>query len=174
MKGFWSVMATVFAAICQVTVAPLFAVCGTAPDLVLLTLVLVTVFGSPRRTMVCIPVAALSFGFLADRAPALLILGYLPLLPLAYYLEDARVPLNHYARALVVMLVTGGVVRSLFVTSAVVGGAEAPLGAVLGQVLIPGLLVDFALLSAVYIPLRLIGWSGQGMSLSRGTYYSSL
>jgi hypothetical protein len=41
-------------------------------------------------------------------------------------------------------------------------------------VLIPGLFLDFALLSVVYVPLRLIGWSGQGMSLQRGSYYSSL
>jgi len=41
-------------------------------------------------------------------------------------------------------------------------------------VVLPGLFLDLALLSMVYLPLRLLGWSGQSMSLSRGGYYSSL
>lgn len=174
MKGFWAAMATVLATTAQVTVAPLFPVAGTTPDFVLLTLILLTYFGSPRWAMACVPAAALGLGFLADRSPGLLILAYMPLLPLAYYVEDARVPMNHFARTLIVMLATGGWVRLLFVIAAVVGGADASAGVFAGKVLLPGLFVDFALLSVVYVPFRLIGWSGQGMSLSRGTYYSSL
>lgn len=174
MKGVAAFLATILAAIMQVTVAPLFPVSAAAPEFVLLTLVIVAAFGNPRRAMVCVPVGAIAYGFLSDRSPALLLLAYLPLLPLGLYLEEARVPLNHYARTLIVTVATGVWIRALLMLGAVVGGADATPGAALGQVLIPGLFLDFALLSVVYVPLRLIGWSGQGMSLHRGSYYSSL
>jgi len=174
MKAIAAVGLTIFAAICQVTVAPLFPVGSVVFDFVLLSLVLVAAFGSPQRAMLCVPVAALAYGFLSNREPGLLVLAYLPLLPLGLYLEEARVPLNHYARTTFAFMATGAWVRSLLVLGAIVGGAEAGPGVVLTQVVLPGLLVDFALLSVAYVPLRLLGWSGQGMSLSRGTYYSSL
>ncbi len=174
MRGLLAVLGTLFAAMWQVTVAPLFPVSAAVPEFVLLTLVIVTAFGNPRRAMVCVPVAALAYGFLSDRSPALLLLGYLPLLPLGLYLEEARIPLNHYARTLLATLATGAWLRMLLILGTVVGGADATAGAIMGQVLIPGLFLDFALLSLVYVPLRLIGWSGQGMSLQRGSYYSSL
>ena len=174
MKGAAAFLATIFAAICQVTVAPLFPVSAAVADFVLLTLVNVAAFGNPRRAMVCVPVGALAYGFLSDRSPALLLLAYLPLLPLGLYLEEARVPLNHYARTLLTLLATGIWTRTLLILGTVVGGADATVGAALGQVIIPGVFLDLALLSLVYVPLRLVGWSGQGMSLQRGTYYSSL
>jgi hypothetical protein len=124
--------------------------------------------------MVCVPVAALAYGFLSGREPGLLILCYLPLLPIGLYLEEARVPLNHYARTLGALVATGMWVRALLVLGAVVGGADASAGVVLRDVILPGMFLDFALLSVVYVPLRLLGWSGQGMSLQRGGYYSSL
>lgn len=174
MKAFLSVVGVVFAAMWQVTVAPLFPVSNVTFDFVLVALVVVAAFGSPRRAMVCVPVAALAYGFLSDRSPALLLLAYLPLLPLGLYLEEARVPLNHYARTLLATVATGAWVRLLLVLGAVLGGAEATLGDVVFGVIVKGLFLDFALLSVVYVPLRLLGWSGQGMSLQRGTYYSSL
>ena len=174
MKMFSAIVATVFAAIWQVTVAPLFPAWGVTFDFLLLTLVVMTAFGSPQRAMVCIPVAAVASGFLANREPGLILLAYLPLLPLGFYLEGARVPLNHYARTALVLAATGAWARLLFVLASVVGGADATPGLVLVQVILPGAFLDLALLSMVYVPLRLLGWSGQGMSLSRGGYYSSL
>ena len=174
MKGIAAFLATIVAAMMQVTVAPLFPISAAVPEFVLLTLVIVAAFGNPRRAMVCVPVGALAYGFLSDRSPALLLLAYLPLLPLGLYLEEARVPLNHYARTLIATLATGLWIRTLLMLGTVVGGADATVGAAVGQVLLPGLFLDFALLSVVYVPLRLIGWSGQGMSLHRGSYYSSL
>lgn len=174
MKVFAAILAVVFAAMWQVTVAPLFPISAAVPDFVLLTLVLVTAFGTPRRGMVCVPVAALAYGFLSDRAPGLLVLAYLPLLPLGLYLEEARIPLNHFARTLAALLLTGIWARSLLVLGAVVGGADASAGPVLGQILIPGAFLDLALLTLVYVPLRLVGWSGEGMSLHRTSRYSSL
>jgi len=174
MKGVAAVFGTVFAAICQVTVAPLFPVANLTFDFVLLALILIAAFGTPQRAMLCVPVAALAYGFLSSREPGLLILCYLPLLPLGLYLEEARVPLNHYARTLGAFVLTGAWVRLLLVLGAVVGGADGSARAVLFDVILPGVFLDFALLSVVYVPLRLLGWSGQGMSLSRGSYYSSL
>ncbi len=174
MKLFLAVLATLFAAVWQVTVAPLFPVWGVTFDFVLLTLVLIAAFGSPQRGMLCVPVAALAYGFLSGREPGLLVLCYLPLLPLGLYLEEARIPLNHYARTTIALVATGVWVRLLLVLGAVVGGADATPGLVIADVLLPGAILDFALLGIVYVPLRLLGWSGQGMSLSRGGYYSSL
>jgi hypothetical protein len=174
VKAIIAVAGTVFAAVWQVTVAPLFPVWNITFDFVLLVLVLVAAFGTPRRAMVCIPVAALAYGFLANREPGLLVLAYLPLLPLGLYLEETRVPLNHFGRTALALVATGAWARLLLVLGAVVGGASANVGFVLFGVVLPGLFLDLALLSLVYLPLRLLGWSGQSMSLSRGGYYSSL
>ena len=174
MKGFLAVMATIFAAIAQVTVAPLFPVSGVVFDFVLLALILIAAFGSPKRAMVCVPVAALAYGFLSNREPGLLVLAYLPLLPLGLYLEEINIPLNHYVRTALAMLLTGVWARTILVLGSVVGGAHAPLGLTVSDVILPGILLDLSLLTVVYVPLRLLGWSGQGMSLSRGGYYSSL
>ena len=174
MKGFLSVIAVLLACISQVTVAPLFPIGVVTFDFVLLTLVVVAAFGTPRRAMVCVPVAALAYGFLSDRAPGLLVLAFLPMLPLGVYLEQSGVPLNHFARSAVAMVLTGAWARLLLALGAVLGGADASVSAVLTSFVIPGLFLDFALLCVVYVPLRLLGWSGQGMSLQRGSYYSSL
>lgn len=174
MKAFLAVMATLFAAIIQVTVAPLFPVAGVVFDFVLLTLVLVAAFGSPQRAMLCVPAAALAYGFLSNREPGLLVLAYLPLLPLGLYLEEVNVPLNHYVRTALALALTGVWARGILVLGSVVGGAHAPFGLILSDIILPGLLLDLSLLTLVYVPIRLLGWSGQGMSLSRGGYYSSL
>ena len=174
MKGVLAVVATVVAAVWQVTVAPLFPVGGVTFDFLLLSLVVVAAFGAPRRALVCVPVAALAYGFLADRAPGLVLLAYLPMLPLGVYLEQSGVPLNHFAQTAVAMVATGAWVRLLLVLSAVLGGADGSAGVIFGDFILPGMFLDFALLSVVYVPLRLLGWSGQGMSLKRGSYYSSL
>ncbi len=174
MKGFLAVMATIFAATSQVTVAPLFPVSGVVFDFVLLALVLIAAFGSPKRAMICVPVAALAYGFLSNREPGLLVLAYFPLLPLGFYLEEVNVPLNHYVRTAAAMVLIGMWARSLLVLGSIVGGAHASLGLTVSDVILPGMLLDLSLLTVVYVPLRLLGWSGQGMSLSRGGYYSSL
>ena len=174
MKMFAAVLLTVFAAICQVTVAPLFPVGAVVFDFVLLTLILIAAFGSPQRAMLCVPVAALAYGFLSNREPGLLVLAYLPLLPLGLYLEEVPIPLNHYLRTAGALVLTGAWARTLLVLGAVVGGADASPGLVIREILLPGMFVDFALLSVAYAPLRLLGWSGQGMALSRGGYYSGL
>ena len=174
MKGLGAVVATIFAAIAQVTIAPLFPVGYVVFDFVLLTLILIAAFSSPKRAMLCVPIAAIAYGFLSNREPGLLVLAYLPLLPLGLYLEESPIPLNHYARTALAFGATGIWARGLLVLGSILGGADASLGLIVFHVLLPGLLLDLSLLTLVYIPLRLLGWSGQGMSLSRGGYYSSL
>lgn len=174
MKGALIGGAIVLSAMVQVTVAPLFPIAGAVPEFVVLTLTLLVAFSSPRPVMIGTPIAALAYGFLSDRAPALLLLGYLPLLPLGYFLEESRVPVNHYLRTVAMMTITGLWLRTLLALGAMSGGADAAFGVLISDVLIPGLFLDFALLSVVYIPLRLIGWTGQGMTLERTGYYARL
>lgn len=174
MKGFVIGVGIVLAAIAQVTVAPLFPVAGAVPDFVLLTLVLLVTFSNPRPVMIGTPIAALAYGFLSGRAPALLLLAYLPILPLGYFLEESRVPVTHYVRAAAMMGVTGLWVRALLAVGAMSAGADAAFGILLRDILIPGLLFDLALLTVAYIPLRLLGWTGRGMTLGRTGYYARL
>ena len=60
MRGAASVLAAIFAAMAQVTVAPLFPISAAVPDFVLLVLVVVAAFGSPRRAMVCVQIGRAS------------------------------------------------------------------------------------------------------------------
>ncbi len=174
MKGFLIGIGILLAAMAQVTVAPLFPVAGAVPEFVVLALVLLVAFSSPRPVMIGTPIAALAYGFLSDRAPALLLLGYLPLLPLGYFLEESRVPVNHYLRAAAMMTITGLWLRTLLAFGAMTAGADAAFGVLVTDVLVPGFFLDLALLTVAYIPLRLIGWTGQGMTLERTGYYARL
>jgi hypothetical protein len=54
---------------------------------------------------------------------------------------------------------------------AIAGGAEPAIGALISDVIVPGLVLDLSLLTVVYIPLRLAGLAGQGMTLQRSRYY---
>jgi hypothetical protein len=159
------------ASIAQVTVAPLFPVAGATPELVLLLLVLVAAFSGPSPVMVLTPVAAVAVGFLADRSPGLMLLAYLPPLPLGFAIEDSSVPVNHYLRTLAMMVVTGVWARALLAVGAIAGGADGAFGMLVTDVVLPGMILDGALLSVVYIPLRVAGWTGQGLTLQRSRYF---
>ncbi len=174
MKGTLIGLTIVLAAIAQVTVAPLFPVSGAVPEFLLLTLVLLVAFSSARPVMIATPFAALAYGFLSDRAPGLLLLAYLPILPLGYFLEESRIPVNHYIRTAAMMVLTGIWARTLLALGAMTAGADPVFGLLVGDVLLPGFFLDLALLTVVYIPFRLIGWTGQGMTLGRTGFYARL
>lgn len=159
------------ASIAQVTVAPLFPVSGATPEFVLLLLVLVAAFSSPSPVMVLTPIAAIAVGFLSDRAPGLMLLAYLPLLPLGLAIEESAVPVNHYLRTFAMMVMTGAWVRVLLALGAMAGGAEGAFGVLVRDVLVPGFVLDAVLLTVVYIPMRVAGWSGRGLTLQRSRYY---
>lgn len=171
MKAISAVGAILLAAIAQVTVAPLFPLGGAVPEFVLLGLVLITAFSGPAPVMLLTPLAAVAAGWLSDRSPGLMLIAYLPLLPVGLGLEESPAPLNHFVRTLAMMLVTGIWMRIVMALGAIAGGAEPAIGALVSDVIIPGGFLDLSLLTVVYIPLRLAGLTGQGMTLQRSRYY---
>lgn len=170
MKAAGVCLLVVVTALAQVTVAPLFPVSAAVPDYALVVLVILTVFAGPTTVMLAIPLMAICLGFASDRSPGLLLMAYLPLLPLALYAEDSRLPLNRYAQMVVAGVAAGIWARMLLALGAIAGGADASFGAMAGQLVIPGIFLDFALLTLVYAPFRLLGWSGRGMSLQRSRW----
>ncbi|WP_322796473.1 hypothetical protein [Tepidiforma sp.] len=174
MKGLALAALVVTAAVAQVTVAPLFPVRGAVPELVVLTLAMIGTFAGPRAAMVLTPAAALAAGFLSDRDAGLLLVAYLPLLPLGAWLEDAPLPLAAGVRSWLTVLGAGVAYRVVLAAAAMLTGARVMVGPLVWDVVFPGLLVDSLFFSLCYIPLRLVGWSGGGLKLSRGRYVSGL
>lgn len=170
MKGAFVALLLILAAIAQVTVAPLFPVGGVVPNLALMALVMVGMFGGARAVMLGTPVLAISLGFLSDRSPALLLLAYLPLLPLAAYLDTATVPMSRYLQTLSTMVVVGLTLRVLLALAAMSSGAELTIGVLLWQVAFPGMILDAALLTLAYVPLRFVGLVPRALTFERGTY----
>jgi len=156
------------AVLSQVTVSSLFPLSGAIADLPLITILLFSVFAGPRSVMIAIPAAAFMLGFVSDRSPGLLLMAYLPLLPLAVILENSPLPLNHYARTALTCLAAGLWGRTVLALGAVAQGADLPVGTLIAGVLIPGAFLDIALLTLAYVPCRVVGWSGRGMTLQRG------
>ncbi len=170
MKNLGVGLLVVLIALAQVSVAPLFPVSAAVPDYALVLLVVLTVFAGPATVMVALPLMAVCLGFASDRSPGLLLLAYLPLLPLALYLENSQMPLNSYSQMALAGVATGAWARLILALGAIAGGADPSFGAIAGQLVIPGLFLDFALLTLVYAPFRLLGWSGRGMSLQRSRW----
>jgi hypothetical protein len=157
-------------AMAQVTVAPLFPV-GTANfEFVLVSLAMVLAFSGPRTLMGAMPFAAICLAFASNRSPALLILAYLPMLPLAGWLAESGPPMNRFLQVLSATMVTGAVSRSVLAAGAVSGGAELAVGPLITGILLPGLLLDMALLTVAYGPVRLLGWEPGEMTLQPGRY----
>ncbi len=170
MKGVGVTALLVIVALAQVTVAPLFTIRGAVPELGLLLLLLLALFAGPGSVMAGLPALALFQGFASDRAPGLLVIAYLPLLPFAAALEDWRVPLWEYPRAAIALVVAGFWLRGVLAFGAIAQGADPSFGALVLDVLIPGAFLDLALLTVAYVPLRFIGWGGQRLSL-QGSHY---
>lgn len=170
MKALGVVLLVVVIALAQVSVAPLFPVSAAIPDLALVALVMLTVHAGPTTVMLALPLMAISVGFDSDREPGLVLMAYLPLLPLALFLEESRVPLNRYAQMTAAGVATGAWARVTLALGAIAGGAEPATGTLIFGLILPGLLVDFVLLTVVYVPFRLFGWSGRGMTLQRSRW----
>jgi hypothetical protein len=100
----------------------------------------------------------------------LVLLGYLPLLPLLVVFESANLPLGNYARTAGAVLITGLTPRCVFAAGALVDGAQFDLGVLVFQLLLPGVFVDLALLTVVYVPQRALRWRQADMQLTRGGY----
>ena len=167
MSSVLSVFAVIIAGLAQATVAPLFPIDAAVAELPLLTLALIAFTAGPRQAMVCAPIAALCTGFATDRAPGLLLLGYLPLLPLALVLEEAELPLPRYPRVLVAVVACGAWMRGILAASAMAQGAPVVVSPLVGDIIVPGMLFDAVLVSIAYLPLKLVGWSPRSVSLRR-------
>ena len=154
----------------QVTVAPLFPIAGANFDFALVALTLLMVFSGPRVFTVALPITALLLGFVSDHSPALFLVAYLPLLPVAAFLSDLRVPMNRYSQTALAAAATGLFARLLLSLAAFVQGADWGLAHVVGRVLLPGAFLDLGMLTILYLPLRFVGWVPQSTSLQRGSF----
>lgn len=172
MRAILVVIGVTLAVIAQATVAPLFPLSSATPDFVLATLLVVAVYGGPRRAMIAVPLAALLLSFNSDRSAGLLLLGYLPLLPLAAMLAGANAPLNRFAQSLLAGIATGLWSRIVLSLAAMANGADPQVTMLITAILIPGVILDILLLSAAYLPFRLAGASARSLSLARTGYYT--
>lgn len=170
MKAALVLSLTLLAAIAQVSIAPLFPVRAANFDFAMASLALLMVFAGPRTAMAALPLVAISLGFVTDRSPALLLAGYLPLIPAAAFVADLNAPIGRYAQLAAVGAATGMFVRLVLGLAAVAHGAAFPVGDVFLQLLLPGLFLDIALLTILYFPFRFVGWEPQRMSLRRGGF----
>ena len=170
MKGLSIALLILLAGLSQVAVSPLFPVSAAVPDMSLVTLVMLAVFAGPTSVMIGLPLMAIFVGFDSGRQPGLVLMAYLPLLPVALFLEESRIPLNRYLQTTLAALFTGAWARTVMAFGAIAGGADPAFGALVGQLVVPGLVLDFALLTLVYAPVRLLGWSGRGVTLQRSRW----
>lgn len=168
MKAVAVALLVVVAAVAQVTVSPRFPIQAAVADMVLVTLVLAAAFAGPRIAMLAVPFAAICLGFASSREPGLLLLAYLPILPLARWLEFAPVPLSGYWRLAWVTFATGAWARCLLAFGALTAGAGLELFPLITLILIPGALLDWALLTVVFLPHRFVGWEVRPMDVQRG------
>ena len=157
----------------QVTAAPLFPVGSAVPDLVLVGLTLLSIFRGPKTGLWAIPTAAVIVGLASDRSPGLLLMAYLPLLPLANYLETAGAPLNRYAQTAIAFGSTSVWARSVMTLGTVIQGGELAPQTVIFSLLLPGVFFDLALLSLAYLGFRLLGWEPRSTSLQRAGFFKS-
>ncbi|OAI39087.1 hypothetical protein AYO38_08275 [bacterium SCGC AG-212-C10] len=158
------------AAVMQVAFAPYFPIGGATFDVPLIALVLILRLRGPRTTMVALPVLAVWTAFLLNRSAALMLIGYLPLLPLAFWLDESGPPVGAILRTLAVTVVTGGWARFVLSLGVIGAGADPALSVLVWKVLLPGFFLDLALLVVAYVPLRFIGWEARSTRLQRGGF----
>ncbi len=170
MRVFVYLFSLFAAGLAQVAVAPLFPLDAAIPDLALIGILALIIYEGPHPAMVAVPILALIIGFASDRSPALLLLAYLPVMPLAFWLDTAGLPLNRYAQASIVAVVGGMAARLLLAMGPLTEGAAFSFGGLTKDLLLPGALLDWALLTIAFIPLRLLGREASRMTLSRSSY----
>lgn len=170
MSGLLIAVGVVMAAVLQVSFAPLFPLSGATFEFAPLLLLLVARFKGPKPAMIALPFAAVLTAFLVDRAPALVLLGYLPLLPLLYLLEEYGPPLGSIGRTVLAAVFGGLWLRALLSFAAIADGAAFEPRLLIGSVLLPGVFLDAFLTAAFYAPLRFVAWEPRSMNLTRRGY----
>jgi hypothetical protein len=170
MSGLLVGVAVLMAAVLQVSLAPLFPISGATFEFLPLVLLLTARLKGPRLAMIALPFGAICTAFLIDRSPALLILAYVPLLPLLYAVDEYGPPLGTTGRTILAAVLAGAWLRVVLALGAVAGGASLEPGALAGAVLLPGMFLDAALTATIYAPVRFVAWEPRSMSLSRRGY----
>ena len=170
MKLVLCALLVMLAGTAQVTVASLFPVRGAVVDFGLLTVLLLALTAGPRAAMLAVPFCALTVGFASDRSPGLLVLAYLPVLPLGVLFEEARVPLPRYLQLCALLVVCGAWARLLLAGSAIFQGADVTPMAIVRDLLAPGFVLDFLAFTAIYVPIRMIGRGADTFTLREGRY----
>jgi len=156
---------TLLAALLQVTLAPLYPLAGAVPDFALGALLVLVFAAGPVAAMAGLPLLALFLGFATDQSPGLVLVSYLPLLPVFLVLEWSPVPLNRMARFGIAALATGLWARALASAWAFFGGADPDFLTLTFDVLLPGLIFDAVLFVLIYLPFRLSGRTERSMRL---------
>jgi hypothetical protein len=164
-------IAVLFAPVVHVAAAPMFPLHGAQPDAVLLALFAISVGFGPRFGMAALAPMALLLSFLSGRDPALLIAGYIPMLPFGYFLEGWRVPLNRFFRSMIAVVACGMWARFILAAGAYGDGATFSLRELTGDVLIPGAILDAVLVALLSLPLRLAGVGGRSFSPARTGWF---
>jgi hypothetical protein len=164
------VVLVVMASVAQVTIAPLFPLRGAAFEFGLLTVVLLALTAGPRAGMLAVPFCAVAVGFASDRAPGLLLLAYLPIMPLGVLMEEARLPFPRYLQLLVLVVLCGTWARSLLAASAVIQGADFAVTPFVRELWAPGMVLDALAFTAMYLPIRMIGRGADTFTLRQGRY----
>lgn len=170
MKGAILLAVLILLAYLQVTAAPFLTISAAQADLLLISLALLMVYQGPKVAMVSLPLIALFLGFTSDRSPAVIILALLPLLPLAYWLEEAGAPISRFLQTLLAVGVTGMWARVLLAMTVVAEGASMQAGALVFSVVMPGLMLDILLLSLAYLVCRLLRCEPKTLAMPRERY----
>lgn len=160
-------LATVLA---QVAVAPFFPLAGAVVELPVVALLLLAAFAGPLAVMLALPVLVLFLGFAANVEFEWLVIAYLPLLPAAAWLQRQPLPQTPYTLVLAVTVAAAVWARAVFAAVAVTSGASPDLGAIVAEVLVPGTVLDAAVLSAGYALCRWIGWPARSLELERAGF----
>jgi hypothetical protein len=167
MRTLGAAIVALLAALMQVTVSPLFPLGGAVADLGLIAVAFLAIAGGGRAAMLGVPLVALFLGFASNHSPALLLVAYVPLLPLAFLLEQSKMRVGPYIRVGAAVLITGAWARVVLATSAFVAGAEFAPGPLIADIVIPGIAFDAAFFSLCYGALRLARRTAPSLGLER-------
>ena len=172
MSGLLTLFALITAAIFQVAVAPLFPFSIAQFDIPLVFIAWIALFRGPRTAMWVVPAMALLLGMMTFRSEALFLLGFLPVVPLIALsgVSYSNFIFGNYWRVLLVVILSGAWARTIFALSAMSQGADPAIGILIGNILIPGVFLDGALLTLAFAPSRLIGLDVANTALTRGGY----
>jgi hypothetical protein len=147
--------ALLLAVAAQTSVAPLFRLAGAEASIVMLFVLVVLVLEGPRPAMVAAPIAAVLYAFAAGITPALVLLGFVPVVLIGAWMEELRLPVARFVLVAGAFLLATAWLRLVLAAGAILDGADAALWVLVSSVLVPGAVLDLALLGVAYLPARL-------------------